>query len=217
MSATEEPDPTAPRLDFVTAERAHRLGKLDALRERGINPYPVAFDRDHTVGELRALYNDLPPGATTDAEVRIAGRLMLIRRHGGLIFADLHEQTGTIQLLAERNVLGEEGLADFRALDRGDWVGVVGTVMSTRRGELSIRVTECRLLSKSLRALPDKHRGLTDVDTRLRERYLDLIVNPDARRVFDVRSAAISAVRRVLVERGFTCLLYTSPSPRDRS
>jgi lysyl-tRNA synthetase len=140
----------------------------------------------------------------TDDEVRVAGRLLLIRRHGGLIFADLHEQSGTIQLLAARDQLGEAGFADLRRLDRGDWVGVAGTVMRTRRGELSVRVRECRLLSKSLRALPDKHRGLTDVDTRLRERYLDLIVNPEARRIFDIRSSAIAAVRCVLVERGFT-------------
>jgi lysyl-tRNA synthetase len=192
-----------PAKDFVEQERSHRLAKLERLRERGIAPYPVSFDRDHAVGDVRGRFADLEPDTVTDIEVRLAGRLMLIRRHGGLVFADLKDQTGTIQLLASRERLGPEAFADVNQLDRGDWVGVAGNVMTTRTGELSVFVSELRLLSKALRALPDKHRGLTDVDTRLRERYLDLIVNPESRRVFDVRSAVVASVRRTLVERGF--------------
>jgi lysyl-tRNA synthetase class 2 len=189
---------------FVARERERRLAKLDALASQGITPYPVRYDRDTAVGELRGRFAGLEPGAETDTSARLAGRVLLIRRHGGLVFADLHDQTGTIQLLASRDDLGAGAHARFAQLDRGDWIGVEGSVMATRRGELSLRVRDFALLSKALRALPDKHRGLTDVDTRLRERYLDLIANPDTRRVFDVRSAVIASVRATLVGRGFT-------------
>ncbi|HEY1331653.1 MAG TPA: OB-fold nucleic acid binding domain-containing protein, partial [Actinomycetota bacterium] len=188
----------------VAAERARRLEKLERLQERGIAPYPVRFDRDRTAAEVQAQFHDIAAGQETDVTVRVAGRLMLLRRHGGLVFADLHDQTGKLQVLAARDALGEEAFADVEELDRGDWVGVAGTVMRTRKGELSVRAHEVALLSKALRALPDKRRGLTDVDRRLRERYLDLIVNPDTRRVFDARSAVIASVRRTLGDRGFT-------------
>ncbi|MCW2953850.1 MAG: lysyl-tRNA synthetase [Conexibacter sp.] len=190
--------------DVAAAERARRLAKLDALRARGITPYPPTFDRDRTVGDVRSAFSGLAAGEETDTVVRLAGRVMLLRRHGGLQFADLKDQSGTIQLLASRADLGAEAFADVGTLDRGDWVGVAGTVVCSKRGELSVRISELRLLSKALRALPDKHRGLSDVDTRLRQRYLDLIVNPETRRTFDIRSATIAAVRRVLTERGFT-------------
>jgi lysyl-tRNA synthetase class 2 len=189
--------------DFIEAEREHRLAKLKALADRGIEPYPVKFDRDHSIAEIREKYPSLEPGSDTGESVRVAGRIMLLRRHGQLVFADLHDQTGTIQLFVSHKVLGDEGFEDVAEWDRGDWVGVAGTVMATKRGELSVRVTEAQLLSKSLRALPDKHKGLTDVDTRLRQRYLDLIVNPDSRRVFDIRHRAIASVRKTLTERGF--------------
>jgi lysyl-tRNA synthetase, class II len=203
MGSTEDP-PSASTRPVVAAERARRLAKLEHLRERGIAPYPVRFDRDRTVAEVHAQFDGIGAGEQTGVTVRIAGRLMLLRRHGGLVFADLHDQTGKVQVLAARDDLGEEAFADVEALDRGDWIGVTGTVMRTRKGELSVRAHAIELLSKALRALPDKHRGLTDVDRRLRERYLDLIANPDVRRVFDARSAVIAAVRRVLTERGFT-------------
>jgi lysyl-tRNA synthetase class 2 len=204
MSETEERRPAPAEGSVVAAERARRLAKLERLRERGIPPYPVRFDRDRTAAEVVAEFGGLAAGEESDATVRIAGRAMLIRCHGGLLFADVRDQTGTVQLLVSRSDLGAEAFADVKALDRGDWIGVTGTPLRSRTGELSIRAAEVRLLSKALRALPDKHRGLTDVDRRLRERYLDLIANPATRRVFDIRSAVIGAVRRVLTERGFT-------------
>ena len=188
----------------VDSERDHRLDKLARLRERGIDPYPVGFRRDHTLAGIRERYPDLGPDAATGEAVRVAGRLMLVRRHGGLVFLTLADQTGTLQLLATRDELGEEAFADVEHLDRGDWVGAAGTVMATHTGELTLEVAEVTLLSKALRALPDKHRGLADPEARLRQRYLDLIVNPETRRTFDVRSSVIATVRRVLVERGFT-------------
>jgi lysyl-tRNA synthetase, class II len=190
--------------DFVAAEREHRLGKLRDLEEHGIEPYPVRFDRDRTAAEIHERYDGaLQAGEETDDEVRVAGRLMLLRRHGHLVFADLHDATGSIQLFAARDDLGDEAFEAIADWDRGDWVGVRGKVMVTKRGELSVGVSEAQLLSKALRALPDKHKGLTDVDTRLRQRYVDLIANPEQRRIFEIRSKALASVRRTLTERDF--------------
>src|SRR4029450_2714866 len=118
--------------------------------------------------------------------VRVAGRILLLRPMGRISFATVRDGSGTIQLLGSRAVLGDERHAAFDDLDLGDWVGVEGTVMKTRKGELSVKVTRFELLAKALRPLPDKWHGLADVDTRFRQRYVDLIVNEDARRVFDV-------------------------------
>ncbi len=191
------------REDFVAAEREHRLTKLRALADRGIDPYPVKFERDRAASEIHERYDGLQAGEETGDIVRVAGRVMLSRSHGHLLFADLRDHTGSIQLFVQRAEIGDQAFEDIANWDRGDWVGAVGEVMKTRRGELSVRVTEAQLLSKSLRALPDKHKGLTDVDTRLRQRYLDLIVNPESQRIFDVRSKALASVRRTLTERGF--------------
>jgi lysyl-tRNA synthetase class 2 len=187
---------------FVQSVRAHRLGKLDALRERGVNPYPIRYDRDRGIGELRSEFGGLGPDKRTDEKVSIAGRVLLLRRHGGLIFITLHDHSGTIQILVSRSIVGEDMHNDVRQLDLGDWVGVKGTIMTTRTGELSVEATSVELLAKSLRALP-KHGKLTDTDTRYRQRYLDLIVNEEPRRVFRIRSAVIASIRRSLHERGF--------------
>src|SRR5215217_2731415 len=124
MSSTGDRRKPPSASSVVAAERARRLTKLDRLRERGLPPYPVRFDRDRTVADARAQFDALAAGEETDVTVRIAGRLMLLRRHGGLVFADLHDQTGDLQLFAARDDLGPEALADVDALDRGDWVGV---------------------------------------------------------------------------------------------
>ncbi|MCD9623109.1 lysine--tRNA ligase [Rhabdothermincola salaria] len=183
--------------------RAQRLDKVAALRERGIDPYPYRFDRDRTIGELRAEFEGLEDGVETDVEVRVAGRLMLKREQGRLTFGQLRDRSGEVQLFVSAGVLGKERMPDFNDLDRGDWVGVEGTVMVTRKGELSVKVTDFVLLSKAVRPLPDKWKGLSDVDTRFRQRYVDLTVNPDARRVFEVRVAAVDAVRAVLRQREY--------------
>jgi len=199
---SDAPDDRAP-LD-APAERARRLADIEELRAAGVDPYPVRFDRDRTLGELRAEFGELEPGVTTDTKVRVAGRILLIRRQGKLSFATVRDQSGSVQLfVSSDDVGGEEAHRQFDRLDRGDWVGVEGTVMTTRRGELSVNVQSFMLLAKALRPLPDKWHGLSDVDTRFRQRYVDLVVNPDARRVFEVRFAAIAAIRRLLEERGF--------------
>jgi lysyl-tRNA synthetase len=202
----DEPTTTAspePHASFEESERQHRLEKLDALRGRGIEPYPVRFDRDATAAELHSKYGSLEPDQSTGQTVKLAGRIVAERRHGGLDFADLRDQTGTIQLFADRTHLGDEALADFANLDLGDWVGVEGTVITTKTGELSVALTSFVLLSKALRPLPDLRHGLTDPETRYRQRYLDLTVNEHSREVFRIRSQAIDSVRQTLIERGF--------------
>ena len=184
-------------------ERARRLAKVEALRAQGRDPYPVRFDRTHTTAELHAAYGAIDAGAETDDTVRVAGRILLVRRQGKLTFATVRDATGTVQLFVSRAVIGDDQHAAFDDLDLGDWVGVEGTVMKTKKGELSVKVTGFELLAKALRPLPDKWHGLADVDTRFRQRYVDLIVNEDARRVFDVRVSAIDAIRSFLKDRGF--------------
>ncbi len=188
---------------FVAEQRRLRLEKLDALRTRGIDPYPVRFERSHTAGAIRAAHADLPPGTETDERVTLAGRVMLLRRQGKLSFATLQDRDGDIQLFVSSDALGDDVHRDFDHLDRGDWIGVEGTVMTTRRGELSIKVGAFQLLSKVVRPLPEKWHGLTDTDTRYRQRYLDLVMNDEARRLALVRIQTISRIRRFLEGRGF--------------
>ena len=197
-----DPPEEQPALD-VPGERARRIADVDELRAQGVDPYPVRFDRDRTLAEVRAEFDGLPAGTETDTVVRVAGRILLIRRQGKLTFATMRDQSGSMQLFVSSDEIGADGHEQFDKLDLGDWVGVEGTVMTTRRGELSVKVRTYTLLAKALRPLPDKWHGLSDVDTRFRQRYVDLIVNPDSRRVFEVRFAAVSAIRRFLEERGY--------------
>jgi lysyl-tRNA synthetase, class II len=190
-------------LSDLQDERARRLAKVEAERERGGDPYPVRFDRTHTTAELHAAYGAIDAGAETDDIVRVAGRILLVRRQGKLTFATLRDGTGTVQLFVSRAVIGDDQHAAFDDLDLGDWIGVEGAVMKTKKGELSVKVSRFELLAKALRPLPDKWHGLADVDTRFRQRYVDLIVNEDARRVADIRVATIDALRSFLKDRGF--------------
>ena len=188
---------------FVASERQHRLEKLEELRKRGIEPYPVSFDHTHSVADVLSSLEGVEAGRSLSETVRVAGRLMLIRRHGGLIFADLRDRTGRVQLMVSREGVGEEHHDDFQHLDLGDWVGAEGVAAVSQRGEPSIRVSRWELLSKSLRTLP-KGRGFTDPDARFRQRYVDLVVNDDADRIFKIRSATIASIRRTLGEDGYT-------------
>jgi lysyl-tRNA synthetase class 2 len=182
-----------------------RLAKLEELRARGDDPYPVRFDRTHTLKEVREHWDDkIDPGDSTDDVVRIAGRVLLKRTQGRLIFAKVRDGTGELQLFVSQGELGADAFARFGAeIDRGDWVGVEGKVMKTKLGELSVNISSFHLLAKALRPMPEKWHGLSDTETRYRQRYVDLIANDDARRVFDVRFAAIGAMRRFLADRGF--------------
>jgi len=187
----------------LAEERARRLAKLDALRAGGIDPYPVRFDRTHTAAEIHQEWEHLEAGGETDDDVRVAGRLLLIRRQGKLTFATLRDGTAAVQLFVSESVAGPEVHHAFDELDLGDWVGAEGTVMRTKRGELSVKLRSFELLAKALRPLPSKWQGLADVDTRFRMRYVDLIANDDARRVFATRFVVLATIRRFLTERHY--------------
>ena len=202
---TTEPDsPTDPDADVesghdgLEAERARRLGELDAMRATGTNPYPYRFDRTRTLGEIRSAHQDLEPGTETDVVDSVAGRIMLKRDQGKLIFVTLQDRADSIQLFVSKAVVGDEAFDAISRLDLGDWVGATGAIMTTRKGELSVRVERLELLSKAVRPMPDKWHGLTDTDTRYRQRYADLIVNDEARRMFRVRHEIIASFRRTL-------------------
>ena len=186
--------------DLIAARRE----KLARLRALGIDPYPYRFDRTHTAAQVRAAFPELPPGARTGAQVRVAGRIMALRRMGRIAFAVLQDRTGRLQLFLSERVLGEES---YRLLhetwDIGDIVGAWGEVITTRTGELSVEVRGYRLLAKSLRPLPEKWHGLQDVEKRYRQRALDLITNEKPRRVLQQRALILRTMRAYLDEQGF--------------
>ncbi|MGZ4770322.1 MAG: lysine--tRNA ligase [Ilumatobacteraceae bacterium] len=187
----------------LAAERTKRLDKVRALRDNGTNPYPYRFDRSHTLEQVRSTYGSFGPGIETDQRVSVAGRMMLRRTQGKLIFATLVDRGDEVQLFVSKSVIGDDGFAAFGELDLGDWLGVEGTVMTTRNGELSVKVDRVELLSKAVRPMPDKWHGLTDTDTRFRQRYADLIVNEETRRAFRIRHEIIASFRRTLQSEGF--------------
>ena len=200
-----DPARTDPGEGAGADERAARLARVEAIRARGDDPYPVRFDRTHTLAEVREHWDDrIDAGTTTDEVVRVAGRVLLRRVQGKLVFVTLRDGPGDLQLFVNKAELGDEGFERFvDEIERGDWVGVEGPVMKTRKGELSVSVKSFTLLSKSLRPLPEKWHGLSDTDTRFRQRYVDLIANDDARRVFTIRFGALASIRRFLGERGY--------------
>ncbi len=185
------------------AERSKRYGKVDEMRSGGLEPYPYRYDRTHTLSDLRTAFGELEAGTETEHRVSVAGRAMLIREQGKLIFATLKDRDDEVQLFVSKAVIGDDSFAAFGDLDLGDWVGAEGTVMTTRKGELSVKIDHFELLSKAVRPMPDKWKGLTDVDTRFRQRYADLIVNDEARRTFRIRHEMISSFRRTLSEMSF--------------
>ena len=187
----------------LAAYRELRLAEVERLRGQGVNPYPYRFDRSHTLGEIRAAHGSLTAATETEHAVAVVGRIMLKRDQGKLIFITVRDRSDDMQLFVSKAVVGDAEFDAINALDMGDWIGARGTVMTTRKGELSVKTTEVQLLSKALRPMPDKWHGLADVDTRFRQRYADLIVNPDARRTFEIRHAIISSVRKTFHERGY--------------
>lgn len=175
-----------------------RHDKLSELREENIDPYGGRYTRTHLSAEILA---DFP--ALDGQEVRLAGRILARRGHGKATFCDLQDRAGSIQIYVRRNDVGADQYAIFKKVDLGDIIGVEGTVFKTRMGEISIQVAGFTLLSKSLRPLPEKWHGLRDVELRYRQRYLDLIVNPEIREVFITRSRIVAAIRRFLDDRDF--------------
>ncbi len=191
----------ASRLDRITRQRQQ---KLEQLRARGINPYPRSYHRSHTTQEAVALLKRNEAGLTKEEEVSVAGRVMAIRRMGKSAFTDIRDGSGKIQLLFQDiDQFNEEQIQLFKNLDIGDIIGAEGSLLRTKSGEPTVWVGEFTLLAKSLQPLPEKWHGLSDVDKRFRQRYLDLISNPEAKETFKVRSQVIAAIRQFLNQRGF--------------
>jgi lysyl-tRNA synthetase class 2 len=191
--------------------RATRLEKVEQIKQLGINPYAYRWESTHHAAQLQDKFADLPSGEAVDLEVAIAGRIMTRRFLGKLAFFTLQDETGTIQLYLEKKQI-QESMADidsdaFKHLDKltdaGDFIGVKGTIKRTEKGELSVYVKQYTILSKSLLPLPDKWHGLTDVAKRYRQRYVDLIVNPEVRQTFRRRAHITAGIRRYLEDRDF--------------
>jgi lysyl-tRNA synthetase class 2 len=181
-----------------------RLEKRSRMLASGIDPYPVSYPRTASMVSLREEYGALPPDTATGKTVGVAGRVILSRIGGKLCFATLRDGTGDLQVMISLAGVGEEALAAWkRDVDLGDHVGVTGEVITSRSGELSVLADSFAITAKSLRPLPDYHAGLTDPELRVRQRYVDLIINPRARRLAEMRSAVVQSVRSTLISRGF--------------
>jgi lysyl-tRNA synthetase class 2 len=181
-----------------------RRAKLERLRDAGIDPFPHEFAEREEIAEVRAAHEGLAAGMETESRHRVAGRIVARRGHGKACFLDLRDGSGQIQVHAREDLLGEGPYELLVHLDLGDIVGVEGTALATRRGgELSLAIDHWRLLAKSLRPPPGKFHGLEDVETRYRQRELDLLANEESRRIFAIRARTIAETRRQLDERGF--------------
>lgn len=181
-----------------------RRDKLARLRAVGVDPYPPEFTRTTSLGALRDRFPDLDPDQTTGALVAVAGRVLLNRPSGRITFATLREGATDLQIMLTAGRTGTEALMAWqRDIDLGDQVGVAGEVVTSRRGELSVLVDRWVLTAKALRPLPEKHRGLADPETRVRQRYVDLIVNPDARRLLEARAIVLGSLRSTLRGQGY--------------
>ncbi|MGB4240211.1 MAG: amino acid--tRNA ligase-related protein, partial [Kiritimatiellia bacterium] len=176
--------------------RQQRLANLATLQAAGHTPYGRAFARTGTLAEIRAAFAEGRP-------VQAAGRVVAVREMGKSTFAHLQDGTDKFQIYLQKNTLGEESFTAFKAIDLGDFIGVSGELFTTRTGEQSLKVAQWELLAKSLHPLPEKWHGLQDTEVRYRQRYLDLIANPEVRRVFNARSRILSFIRRFLEARGY--------------
>ncbi|HXJ25738.1 MAG TPA: OB-fold nucleic acid binding domain-containing protein, partial [Streptosporangiaceae bacterium] len=166
------------------------------MLEAGIEPYPVSYPRTASIAEVRGRHGALAADTATGETVGVTGRVILFRIGGKLCFATLRDGTGDIQVMISLAKVGEEELARWkRDVDLGDHVGVTGEVITSRSGELSVLADSFAITAKSLRPLPDKHAGLTDPESRVRQRYVDLIINPRARQLAEMRSAVVQSVR----------------------
>ncbi len=194
-----------------------RVEKMQALRAEGVAPYAMGFRPDAGAGALQATWSgrsaeEVEAGAV---RVRVAGRMMAIRAFGKAAFVAIKDGSGSIQAHMRKDLLGEEGFGVFKRLDLGDVIGVEGVLFLTKTGELTVRAERFVLLTKSLRPLPEKWHGLTDLETRLRQRYVDLMVNDEVRAIFRLRSQVVSYIRSFLDERSFveveTPMMHTTP------
>ncbi|MEM7792838.1 MAG: lysine--tRNA ligase [Cyanobacteria bacterium P01_C01_bin.118] len=220
--ASSQPNDQSPR-----EIRAARLQKVNDLKQLGLNPYAYNWDITHQAAALQEKFSDLPTGEETDVEVSIAGRIMVRRVFGKLAFFTLQDETGSIQLFLDKKTIqaamaktDEQAFTHLKQLtDVGDFMGVKGIIKRTDKGELSVKVSTYAILTKALLPLPDKWHGLTDVAKRYRQRYVDLIVNPDVRDTFRKRAKITASIRRYLDQQNFieieTPVLQTEPGGAD--
>ncbi|WP_374719660.1 lysine--tRNA ligase [Parageobacillus toebii] len=182
-----------------------RREKLNKLREMGIDPFGKRFERTHKAKELFDLYGDLSKEELEEKQIKVAvaGRIMTKRGKGKAGFAHIQDVTGQIQIYVREDAVGEEQYELFKTSDLGDIIGVYGTVFKTKVGELSIKVSSYEFLTKALRPLPEKYHGLKDIEQRYRQRYLDLIMNPESKNTFITRSRIIQSMRRYLDSHGY--------------
>jgi lysyl-tRNA synthetase class 2 len=190
-------------MSLVERIAQQRLDKLDSLRGRGIDPYPPRCKRSHTNAEAVALLEKQEKEGAAAAEVSVAGRIIANRSMGKLAFINLVDGTGKIQLFINKPQLNKASAELLKDLDIGDFIGAAGKVIRTRTGEPSVEVKELTLLAKSLQPLPEKWHGLQDTETRYRQRYIDLIANPDVKEIFRKRGRVITAIRKYLDGQGF--------------
>ena len=195
MQETKE---TTSSIDTI---RQGRIQKAQELRELGINPYPYKYEKTASAEELQKKYENLAAGEETTDTYAVAGRVMAIRNSG--MFIDLMDDTGKIQIFSHKQNIDPEKLKLLKLVDIGDIMGFKGDIRRTPRGELSIKAVDFTVLTKSLKPLPEKFHGLTDVETKYRQRYVDLIVNEETRETFRKRSLIISKIREYLAQRGY--------------
>jgi len=180
------------------------MAKVERLRAAGVQPWPVGYPRTDTIAQVRQRYGGLAPDTATGERVGVTGRVMLYRTGGKLCFATVRDGSGDIQVMVSADRTGEQALAAWKAdVDLGDHVGVTGEVITSRSGELSVLADSFAITAKALRPLPDKHAGLSDAESRVRQRYVDLIVNPQARRLAELRASVTRAIREELHRQGY--------------
>lgn len=184
----------------LTDPRQAKEYKLQQLLDQGVNPYPPKFDRTHEAGQIQEKYANLENGEETQDVVRVAGRIMAIRNNG--MFIDLMDASGKIQIFCHKDSMDEDARALLKLYDIGDIIGAEGTMRRTPRGELSVRCSSTVMLTKSLLPLPEKHHGLTDIEQRYRQRYLDLVVNEDSRETLRARSKIVRFIRHYMDDLG---------------
>lgn len=183
--------------------RESKIAKLKQLRQKGVNPFPYRYIRTHLAREIQEKFNSLQNGEESTVRAKVCGKIMSLRGFGKLAFIDLHDDSGKIQAQLKQGASSEKAFELFPLLDAGDYAAAEGKIIRTQRGEISVLAENIILLSKSIAPMPDKWHGVTDMEARYRQRYLDLVINPEVKKVFLGRAKIISAVRRVLEGQGY--------------
>ena len=192
-------------MEELNEQRLQRIQKLSTLKDMGVQPYGTRFNVTHDIEPLLAAHNGKTKGELDEHKIKccIAGRIVALRRFGKAAFVSLQDRAHRLQVYLKKDILGDEGFLLSKELDLGDWIGVEGHLFRTKTDELTIEVQQLTFLTKSLRPLPEKWHGLTDIEIRYRQRYVDLIANPDVHKIFETRSRLITGIRNYFTDQGF--------------